>query len=133
LRDDRDRFEGAGANVVLIGLGSPEQAVGFCASRGIPFACVTSPDRSAHRSYGLRRGSFDQIAGPRVWLPWVRNQLGERRQGSFGQGDVAQLPGTFVVDRAGIIRYAHRGRSSRDNPSNDEVLRALAGLEEAAG
>ena len=117
-----------GASVVLIGLGSPEQASGFCSHRSIPFACLTSPDRSAHRAYGLRRGTYDQVSGPRVWLPWLRNQLGERHQGRFGQGDVAQLPGTFVVDREGIVRFAHRGRRSNDVPSNDQVLRALEDL-----
>jgi peroxiredoxin len=129
LRDDRERFERAGAGIVLIGLGSAEQAAAFCVRRGVPYDCVVSPDRSAHRSFGLRRGNFDAVAGPRVWLPWLRNQLGEKHQGRFGQGDVAQLPGTFVVDRGGIIRYAHRGIRSNDNPSNDEVLRALAGID----
>lgn len=126
MRGDRERFERAGANVVLIGLGSPDQAGEFCARRAIPFACVTSPDRSAHRAFGLRRGTVNQVTGPRVWLPWLRNQLGERHQGRFGQGDVAQLPGTFVVDVSGIVRYAHRGSRSNDNPPNDEVLRVLS-------
>ena len=114
--------------MVLIGLGSPEQATGFCAQRSVPYACVTSPDRSAHRAYGLRRGTFDQVSGPRVWLSALRYQFGERHQGRFGQGDVAQLPGTFVVDRAGIVRFAHQGRRSNDVPSNEEVLRALEAL-----
>jgi peroxiredoxin len=130
LRDDRERFQEAGGAVTLIGLGSPEQASAFCADRDVRFACVTSPDRSAHRAYGLRRGSLDQVAGPRVWLPWIQNQLGEKHQGRFGQGDTAQLPGTFVVDRAGIVRFAHRGRRSNDVPSNEEVLdivRAVVG------
>ena len=129
MRDDRERFERAGAGIVLIGLGSTEQAAAFCSRRGVPYDCVVSPDRSAHRSFGLRRGNLDQLAGPRVWLPWLRNQLGEKHQGRFGQGDVAQLPGTFVVDRGGIIRYAHRGRRSNDNPSNDEVLSVLASID----
>jgi peroxiredoxin len=126
LRDDRERFERAGAAVVLIGLGTPEQTVAFCTGRGVPFACVTSPDREAHRSFGLRRGNLDQLAGPRVWLPWLRNQAAGLPQGRFGQGDVAQLAGTFVVDRSGTIRYSHRGRHSNDNPPNDDVLKALS-------
>lgn len=93
---------------------------------------MTSPDRSAHRSYGLRRGNTDQVAGPRVWIPWLRNQLGRQHQGRFGQGDVAQLAGTFVVDRSGIVRYAHRGKHSNDNPPNDAVLRALSEISRPA-
>jgi peroxiredoxin len=133
LRDDRDRFEEAGATVALIGLGRPEQAGAFCRARGVPFAGLTSPDRSAHRAYALRRGTANQVSGPAVWGPWLRNLVTGHPQGRFGQGDVAQLPGTFVVDRSGVIRFAHRGRRSNDNPSNDEVLAALAALREDAG
>jgi peroxiredoxin len=133
LRDDRERFEAARANVVLIGLGSPDQAESFCVRWRLPFACLTSPDRSAHRAYGLRRGTTNQLAGPAVWLPWLRNQVTGKPQGRFGQGDVAQLPGTFVVDTGGIVRYTHVGRRSSDNPPNDEVLAALATLSRGAG
>ena len=128
MRDDRERFEAAGAHVVLIGLGSPEQAERFCVRWRLPFTCLTSPDRSAHRAFGLRRGSFNQLAGPAVWLPWVRNLATGKHQGRFGQGDPTQLPGTFVVDTAGLVRYGHVGRRSNDNPPNDEVLAALTGL-----
>jgi len=126
LRDDRERFEEAGAAVTLIGLGRPEQAAAFCERRRVPFSCLSSPDRSAHRAYGLRRGSLNQVAGPATWLPWVRNAATGNPQGRFGQGDVAQLPGTFVVDTTGVVRYAHRGRRSSDLAPNDEVLAVVA-------
>jgi peroxiredoxin len=126
LRDDRERFEQAGAEVVLIGLGRPDQAALFCHRGGVPFACLTSPDRSAHRAYGLRRGTLNQVTGPRMWGPWLRNQVKGLRQGRFGQGDVAQLSGTFVVDAGGVVRYAYRGQRSSDNPPNREVVAAVA-------
>jgi peroxiredoxin len=129
LRDDRERFEAAGASVGVIGLGRPDQARSFCERRHVPFACLTSPDGTAHRSYGLRRGSLNQLAGPRVWLPGIRNTLKGNPQGRFGQGDPARLPGTFVVDAEGLIRYAHRARRSDDNPPNAEVLAALAAVQ----
>jgi peroxiredoxin len=130
LRDQAERFEEAGAAVVLVGLGRPEQARDFCERRRVPFACVVRPDRAVHRAYGLRRGNLNQLAGPLVWGPWLRDQLTGKNQGRFGQGDPAQLPGTFVVDTDGVVRFAHRGRRSNDNPANDEVLAALASLRE---
>jgi alkyl-hydroperoxide reductase/thiol specific antioxidant family protein len=111
---------------VLIGLGTPDQAASFCAGRLVHFSCVTSPDRSAHRAYGLRRGTVNQVTGPRVWGPWLRNQVKGLHQGGFGQGDVAQLSGTFVVDAGGVVRFAYRGQRSSDNPPNDEVVAAVA-------
>ena len=111
---------------MLIGLGTPDQAASFCARGHVPFSCVTSSDRSAHRAYGLRRGTVNQVTGPRNWGPWLRNQVTGQHQGRFGQGDVAQLSGTFVVDPGGVVRYAYRGERSSDNPPNREVLAAVA-------
>jgi peroxiredoxin len=128
LRDDRERFEAAGATVALIGLGTPSQAGAFCRRRGVPFSCLTSPDGEAHRAYGLRQGTLNQLAGPRVWGPWLRATTRGHHQGRFGQGDPARLPGTFVVDTGGVVRYAHRGRRADDTPPNEEVLDAVAAL-----
>jgi hypothetical protein len=49
----------------------------------------------------------------------------ENPQGRFGQGDAAQLPGAFVVDTAGVVRYAYRDRRSDDNPSGGHGGRDL--------
>jgi peroxiredoxin len=125
LRDDRERFDRAGAAVALIGLGRPEHAAAFCDRREVPFVCLTSPDRSAHRAYGLRRGALNDVAGPAVWIPWLRNEVTGNPQGRFGQGDPRQLPGTFVVSTDGVIRFVHRGRRSSDLASNDTVLAAI--------
>jgi peroxiredoxin len=61
LRDDRERFEGIGISVALIGLGRPEQASLFCDRRRITFDWPTSPDRSVHRAFGLRRGTLWKV------------------------------------------------------------------------
>jgi peroxiredoxin len=136
LRDDRERFQQAGANVVLIGLGRPDQAEHFCARQGSPFVCVVSSDRAAHRAFGLRRGTVNQTLGPRVWLPWLKNMAtGNVQTGIWGQGDPAQLAGTFVVDTGGIVRYEHRARNVSDLAPNQEVLSAIAeiGVGKGAG
>lgn len=126
MRDDRERFEASGAAVVLIGLGRPDQAGWFCTQHELPFTCVVQPDGSAHKAFGLRRGNVNQVTGPAVWLPWMRNQLTGKRQTAWrGMGDTAQLPGTFVVDTEGIVRYAYRSRRSSDIAPNDEVLAAV--------
>lgn len=97
---------------------------------------MVSPDRTAHRAFGLRRGTVNQTLGPQVWLPWLKNMAtGKVQTGIWGKGDPAQLAGTFVVDTGGIVRYEHRARNVSDQPSNEELLSALAeiGSRKAAG
>jgi len=128
LRDAGDRFGEAGAGVVLIGLGEPHYAAGFCAERDVPHDCVVQPDRSAHKAFGLRRGTTGELLGPANWAPWLKNQVTGKHQGAFGQGDPAQLPGTFVVDTGGIVRFAHRGKRSSDVAKVEDVLAVAASL-----
>jgi peroxiredoxin len=130
LRDDRAKFRRAGARVVLIGLGSAERAAWFCDERAIPFVCTSDPDVTAHRAYGLKRGTLRQVLGPRNYLRWrqlrmlpnLRNQMPKPGE------DAMQMPGTFVIDPGGMVRYAHRNRDVSDNPPNDEVLSILQSL-----
>ena len=41
------------------------------------------------------------------------------------------MPGVFVIDRSGVIRYAHRNKDVADNPPNDELLDAIARIHDA--
>ena len=40
----------------------------------------------------------------------------------------ANRPATFVVDREGVIRFAHRGRKYNDRPSTEKVIEVLKSL-----
>jgi peroxiredoxin len=133
LRDDRDRFQSAGAAIVLIGLGAPERAAWFCQDKAIPFACLADPDKAAHAAYGLRTATLTQVLRAENALRYLRLNLSpETRQRPAKAGeDVLQLGGTFVVDTLGVVRYAHRNRHTGDNPPNDEVLEAIESLKGA--
>lgn len=134
LRDDRRKFSRAGARVVLIGLGTAERAKWFCEDRKIPFVCLSDSDNSAHRAFGLKRGSLRQVLGPQLYLRSAKAMLAQDvRPPSIKAGeDVMQMPGTFVIDTEGIVRFAHRNRDVADNPSNDAILSVLRELKEAA-
>ena len=131
LRDDREKFEEAGAGIVLIGQGTPSEAVAFTERMDQPFDCLVDPYRSAYRAYGLAKARPSQVAGPRVAMPFLRANLHRKtmQRGLHG-GSFMQMPGTFVVDTEGLIRMAHRNRHVADTPSNQRILDILAALTE---
>jgi hypothetical protein len=43
-------------------------------------------------------------------------------------GDILQVGGDVVVDRAGIVRYAHSSEDPTDRPEAAELLRLIADL-----
>jgi peroxiredoxin len=129
LRDERERFSDLGAGIVLIGQGSPSEAVSFTERMKQPFECLVDPDRSAYRAFGLARGTPAQLYGPRVAVPFVRAQLNrETVQRGLQGGRFMQMPGTFVIDTEGTVRMAHRNRHVADNPTNQRILDVLASL-----
>jgi peroxiredoxin len=131
LRDDRKRFEEMG-QVALIGLGTPERAAWFCREKRLNgFACLAGDGTQAHRAWGLKRGTMRQLLGPSVYRTWKSLAVLPDTRFAHPGEDWTQLPGTFVIDTGGIVRYAHRNRDVADNPPNQEVLAALEQAAEA--
>lgn len=126
MRDAYPRLRDAGGDVALVAMGTPEQVAAFRERYGLPFRCLADADRVAYRAYGLPRGGLGAVAGPSMWAAGWRAL---RRHG-VGRivGDPYQLPGSFVIDTAGVIRHAHRATSSADWASNDDLIATLTGL-----
>jgi peroxiredoxin len=125
LGQRHDDIRAAGGEVVAIFQYSAESTQSFCDSRGVPFDCLGDPARVGYRAVGLGRGPRSEYLGWNVSRKWRRaNKVGARV--GIPRGDVAQRPGTFVVDTDGRTAFAHYNRDSTDNPSVDAVLDAVA-------
>jgi peroxiredoxin len=126
VRDEYEKFQAAGGDVVAVTMGTPEQTAAFRASLRLPFLCLADEKQEAYRAFEVPRGSVSQVAGPAVWGAGLKALL----RGGIGvpQGDVQQLQSTVVVDSHGVVRYIHRPTNSADNPPNDEIVKLLASL-----
>lgn len=118
-------FQAAGADVLAIFQYSADATRDYCASRRVPFDCLGDPLREAYAELSLGRGGFRDLLGWRVARRYPR---AIRTTGSMGGGaqggDVAQLPGTFVIAPDGTVAFAHYSASSADNPRVEDVLAA---------
>lgn len=124
VRRDLPLFEQAGGSVAVVTMGSPAQANAFRQRLSLPFPVLADPDRRAYQAFRLDLGGVAQIAGPRTWLPGIKALF----RGGAGKpvGDVRQMPGAFVIDTAGIVRYAHYARHSADYPEHKKMIKAFA-------
>lgn len=89
----------------------------------IPFPLLLDQDRRVYRAYGLTRSALRSWA-PRVVWYYVRQVATGRRLHPI-QGDPHQLGGDFIVDRTGIVRFAHRERDPVDRPAVADLLDVL--------
>jgi peroxiredoxin Q/BCP len=100
LRQDYDKFQQRQAEILVIG---PEDAAAFARYFGendLPFIGLPDPAHSVLKLYGQEVNLF---------------KLG-------------RMPAQVLVDKNGIVRFAHYGHSMADIPSNAELLELLEKL-----
>lgn len=132
LRDAYADFQRAGAGVLLITFADAAGAAQLQRGQNIPFPVLADPARRAYRAFGLVEGPLSAAIGPDVLL----RQLGEALRGNIpyvnpANSHITQLGGSVIVDRAGVVRFAHLSNPIYHYPSIAEYLAVLADL--AAG
>jgi len=100
LRRDHEEFERRGARIVVIGPEGGEAFRRYWKAHDLPFTGLPDPE---HRVLDLFGQQFRLL------------RLG-------------RMPALAVVDREGMLRYAHHGSSMRDIPTNEEILGVIDGL-----
>jgi peroxiredoxin len=129
LAAQRREIERNGARMVLVHMGSEEQGARFFARYGLSdVPRVSDPDRALYRAFGLPRGTFSDVIGPKVW--WRGFQAGVLGRHGVGKlaGDGFQMPGVFLLFHGEIVR-SYRHQSAGDRP---DYLALVTGRDYAA-
>ncbi len=127
MRGEQEGFESRGARVALVTMGDPEQTSGFCESQSVPFICLSDPEKKSYAAFGLQRGGAREMLSAKNLIRGARTML-KGNVGGRPIGDTLQMPGAFVLDGDGVVRYAHYHREISDNPPNSELFDALDGM-----
>jgi hypothetical protein len=125
----KDDLRAAGLKLLAVGLGEPKHAERYCGKLAPSLTCYASTSNDPYTAWGLRRGTVGEFLGTGLRL--MGATLKAMRNGqSQGEttGDVQMLPGTFIVDQAGIIRYAYYSAYAGDDPEISVLLEAARKL-----
>lgn len=118
----------AGAELVIVGSGSPQMAGFFAEDYEITTPVLTDPERAVYRALEVRRPQRFAFLDPRAVVPSLRAlSHGHRQQFSSQKelGDQTQLGGVFIVRPGGEVAWAHRSAFAGDHPTNESILTAL--------
>ncbi len=126
VRQEYRLFAESGGEVVVVSPAEAEPTARFHQRMELPFDLLADPELKGYRAFGLGAGSWWQIAGPAVWWAGLKAVF----RGGLGrpQGNLRQMPGTFVVDTQGTLRWAHRPRHQAQMPDHDQIRRVLREL-----
>jgi peroxiredoxin len=124
LRQEKDRFKQLGARVVLVGLGTPEETAAFKTQFKVPFAMIADPEKKLFKAFHLKQASLGGLLS--VGMA-VKGLSAVARGHGIGipKGDVRQLPGVFIIDTGGRIRFSHFARDPADHPKPEVLLAFL--------
>ena len=100
----------------------------------LPFPLALDSARTTYALWGLGRTNlFGAMLSPSLNWRYLRLLLAGERFLGFAP-DMFQLGGDFVVDGAGLIRFAHRMRNNGDRATTSDLIAALvAARHPAAG
>jgi peroxiredoxin len=121
LASRRQQIEAQGTGIALIHMGTESQGAEFFQPYGLAdLPRISDPGRALYRAFDLQRGSLWQILGPTVW--WKGFLAGVVRGHGVGKpaSDVAQLAGSFLLDRGQIVK-AYRHKTSADRTDFSEM------------
>jgi peroxiredoxin len=121
LHNAREQFKEKGFQVVLVGLGTAEQAGEFKEEFSLTFPIICDPQKELYRQFGLGRGGVSSLASPVVLLRGMRAMARGYTPG-IPREDVMQMPGVFLIDKDGEIRYSYYSKDASDHPPVDSLL-----------
>ena len=117
----REEIEAAGLRIVALGLGEPKHARQFGDKLAPNVDCLTNEEPVLHAAFGIERGNLLRMLAPDAIRAGARAASRGHSQGQ-ATGDSQRLPGTFIIDRDGIVRYAYYGKFAGDQPELTELV-----------
>jgi hypothetical protein len=124
LHRDVDAIHAAGAEIYVIGSGSPSFIEGFREHTKWPGPIYTDPSLEVFRAAQLKRGVLSSL-DPRALGNTIGAHLRGHRQALRIEGDAWQQGGVLVVAPSGDIRWHHISDRPGDNASGRQILEAL--------
>jgi peroxiredoxin len=97
LRQDYALFQQRGAEIIALGPDGPNAFKRYWQSEQIPF----------------------------IGLPDIKSKVSDTYYQEVNLFKLGRMPAIFVIDRQGMIRYAHYGDSMKDIPPNQVILDVL--------
>ncbi len=103
--------------MVNIGLGEAKHAERYCGKLAPSLPCYAATSNDPYTAWGLRRATVGEFIGSGLQMMGKTfKAMREGHQQTETTGDAQMMPGTFIVDRQGIVRYAYYSAYAGDDP-----------------
>ena len=120
----REKFEAAGARLVLIGQLTPRHASHFRRRQGIEVPVLADEQRASYKAAGAKVGTVGELVGPKVVAKGALTSVRTGKRQGRTIGHPAQLGGVMVIRPDGGVAWSRMAQDASDNPPPEEILEA---------
>jgi peroxiredoxin len=117
-----DELEAADASLVAISPQKPDNSLSTKEKNELRFEVLSDPENGVARAYGLVFRFSDELVATYEGMGRDRTEINDTAEWEL------PVPGTFVVDRGGVIRLAHVDADYTRRLEPDELLAAVRSL-----
>lgn len=123
LAQHQAELDGAGLQVVAVAMGDPKHIARYCDRIAPDITCLTGDDGSleAYHAYGLQEGGLKQFTSFDALKAGFRAIKGGHAVGK-ATGNVRMMPGTFLIDAEGRVRWTYYSEHVGDHPDIADIL-----------
>jgi peroxiredoxin len=124
LRQKEKQFQQYAARIVLVGLGTPEETAAFKEQFRVPFPMIADPQKRLFKAFQLKQATPKALLSVSMAIKGL-SALARGHHIGIPKGDVRQLPGVFIIDMDGRVRFTHFAKDPADHPQADVLLKFL--------
>jgi len=103
-------------------MGEPKHSKRYCESLAPSVNCLVKDDTQAYKAYGLEQGGVRELMSLNVFTSGLK-AAASGYIGGPPSGNVRMMPGTFVIDRKGVVRYTYYSADIADHPSFEVLIK----------
>jgi peroxiredoxin len=113
----------AGLSISAVAMGEPKHAARYCGELAPSMSCLVNETSAPYSAYGLQQAGLGEFFNANV----AKNGQKAMQSGAtVGQiiGDPRMMPGNFLIDQRGIVRWAYYSKDVSDHPAISEIIAA---------
>lgn len=107
--------------MIALSMGEPKHAKRYCGKFAPHIDCLVDETTKPYDAYGLTRGRSKEFMTLNNAKRFIELAAQGIQAGSV-VGDWMMMPGFFIVDQNGIVRYTYYAREAADHPDMSAVI-----------
>ena len=125
MRAFKAEFDRRGVAIAIVSFAEPGRLSPYIAHFNWPFTILADPKRKAYAAFTLKRLPWWRVFSLAMFKLYFKLVSKGLQRHDYGNEDVYQSGGDFVLDREGNILFAHRSEDPGDRPNVGSLLMAI--------